>query len=71
LDWEAAFGTAYRIETSTNGSTWQQVYSTSTGNGGIDNVTFTATDARYVRMVGVRRGTGYGYSLYDLAVHSR
>lgn len=70
LDWEAAFGTAYRIETSTDGRTWKQVHSTSTGNGGIDNVTFQATDARYVRMVGVRRGTSYGYSLYDLAIHS-
>jgi acyl-homoserine lactone acylase PvdQ len=71
LDWEAAFGTAYRIETSTNGSTWRQAYTTSTGNGGIDNVTFTAADARYVRMVGVKRGTSYGYSLYDFAVYSR
>ncbi|HEX6359312.1 MAG TPA: penicillin acylase family protein [Actinophytocola sp.] len=70
LDWEAAFGAAYRIETSTNGSTWRQVHTTSTGNGGIDNITFQATEARYVRMVGVRRGTGYGYSLYDLAVFS-
>jgi hypothetical protein len=70
LDWEAAYGTAYRIETSTDGRAWQQVYATSTGNGGIDNVTFVAADARYVRMVGVRRGTGYGYSLYDLAIHS-
>jgi acyl-homoserine lactone acylase PvdQ len=70
LDWEAAYGTAYRIETSTDGSTWKQVHTTSTGNGGIDNVTFSATQARYVRMVGVKRGTGYGYSLYDLAIHS-
>jgi hypothetical protein len=70
LDWEAAFGTAYRVETSTDGRTWQQVHTTSTGNGGIDNVTFRATEARYVRMTGVRRGTSYGYSLYDFAIHS-
>lgn len=70
LDWEAAYGKSYRIETSTNGTTWTQAYTTTTGNGGIDNVTFAATNARYVRMTGVARGTSYGYSLYDLAIYS-
>ncbi|MEU8202651.1 penicillin acylase family protein [Streptosporangium sp. NPDC049046] len=71
LRWEAAYGAAYSIQTSTNGSTWTTVYSTTTGNGGVDNVRFTPTTARYVRMQGVTRGTSYGYSLYELEVYPR
>jgi acyl-homoserine lactone acylase PvdQ len=71
LRWEAAYGAAYSIQTSSDGSTWTTVYSTTTGNGGVDNITFSPTTARYVRMRGTTRGTSYGYSLYELEVYSR
>ncbi|MEV5413488.1 penicillin acylase family protein [Thermopolyspora sp. NPDC052614] len=71
LRWEAAYGSAYTIQTSTDGSTWTTVHSTTTGNGGVDNVTFTPVNARYVRMQGVKRGTSYGYSLYEFEIYSR
>ncbi|MFG1878289.1 penicillin acylase family protein [Sphaerisporangium sp. NPDC049003] len=71
LRWEAAYGAAYSIQTSANGSAWTTVYSTTTGNGGVDNVTFSPTTARYVRMQGVTRGTSYGYSLYEMEVYSK
>jgi acyl-homoserine lactone acylase PvdQ len=71
LRWEAAYGSSYRIETSTDGSTWKTVYSTTTGNGGVDVIAFPATTARYVRMTGVKRATSYGYSLYAFEVYPR
>ncbi|MER5325476.1 penicillin acylase family protein [Streptosporangium roseum] len=71
LRWESAYGTGYSIQTSSDGSTWTTVHSTTTGNGGVDNVTFSPTTARYVRMRGVTRATSYGYSLYELEVYSR
>ncbi|AWS47017.1 penicillin acylase family protein [Streptosporangium sp. 'caverna'] len=71
LRWESAYGSAYSIQTSANGSTWTTVYSTTTGNGGVDNVTFSPVSARYVRMQGVTRATSYGYSLYELEAYSR
>jgi hypothetical protein len=37
-------------------------------DGGVDQVSFPATSARYVRMLGVRPATAYGYSLYDFQV---
>jgi hypothetical protein len=40
------------------------------GNGGVDNVTFAPVSARYVRMAGVARGTGYGYSLWEIEAYS-
>jgi hypothetical protein len=69
LRWEAAYATSYRIEVSTNGTSWTTVWSTSTGNGGTDNNAFTPTGARYVRMTGVKRATSYGYSLYEFEVY--
>jgi hypothetical protein len=71
LHWESAYGRGYRIEVSTNGSTWTAVYATTTGDGGTDVLTFPAATARYVRMQGVTRGSSYGYSLYELEVYAR
>jgi hypothetical protein len=67
LTWETAYGRAYRVETSTNNSTWQSVFTTTTGDGGTDDIT-VATDARYVRITGTQRGTQWGYSLWELSV---
>jgi hypothetical protein len=71
LRWEAAFARGYRIEVSSDNSTWRTVWSTGTGDGGVDNDTFAPTTVRYVRMTGVNRGTSYGYSLYELEVYAR
>jgi acyl-homoserine lactone acylase PvdQ len=71
LHWEAAYGLAYKIDVSTNGSTWTTVWSTTTGNGGTDVDVFTPVSARYVRMTGVTRGTSYGYSLYELEAYAK
>ncbi|MFD0819657.1 penicillin acylase family protein, partial [Micromonospora zhanjiangensis] len=71
LRWEAAYGSAYRIETSTDGRTWRAVFSTTTGNGGTDNVVFAPTGARYLRLVGVDRGTDYGYSLWEFEAYPK
>ena len=70
LRWEAAYASAYRVETSTDGITWTTAWSTAAGNGGTDNDAFTPRNARYVRMVGVSRATSYGYSLYEMEVYS-
>jgi hypothetical protein len=69
LNWEAAYGKVYKIEVSTNGTTWNPVFSATNGNGGIDDLVFGATSARYVRMLGTARGTWYGYSLYEFEVY--
>ncbi|MBI1767735.1 MAG: discoidin domain-containing protein, partial [Bacteroidetes bacterium] len=64
LSWESAYATAYKIQTSLDNSNWTDVYSTTTGNGGWDNIKITPVDARYVRMYGTQRATTWGYSLW-------
>ncbi|MGW4461516.1 chitosanase [Micromonospora sp. NPDC004704] len=69
LDWEAAYGSAYQIQTSADGTTWTTIYSTSSGNGGVDDLTGLTGTGRYLRMYGTSRGTPYGYSLWELTVY--
>ncbi|MFF5287537.1 glycosyl hydrolase family 8 [Streptomyces sp. NPDC013171] len=68
LDWEAAYGKAYRIQTSTDGTNWTDVYSTTAGDGATDDLTVSGS-GRYVRMYGTGRGTPYGYSLWEFEVY--
>jgi len=68
LNWEAAYGRAYQLQTSPDGTAWTTVYSTTTGNGGIDDLTISG-NGRYVRMYGTQRATQYGYSLWEFDVY--
>ncbi|MET9622900.1 discoidin domain-containing protein [Streptomyces sp. NPDC006464] len=70
LDWESAYGRSYRIDLSDDGSTWRTAWSTTTGDGGLDTAQFAGSTARYVRISGVQRGTGWGYSLHEVGVYS-
>ncbi|MTW87675.1 hypothetical protein F3157_18835 [Virgibacillus dakarensis] len=69
LNWEIAYADGYQIQVSDDGETWTDVYSTTSGDGGIDEIDFEDTEARYVRMYGTSRGTVHGYSLWDFEVY--
>ncbi|HEY7921175.1 MAG TPA: discoidin domain-containing protein, partial [Streptosporangiaceae bacterium] len=68
LQWEAAYATAFQIQTSSDGTNWTTIYSTTTGTGGTQTLTVTGT-GRYVRMYGTARATQYGYSLWEFQVY--
>ena len=69
LNWEAAYATAFQIQVSTDNSTWTTIYSTTTGTGGVQNLTVSGT-GRYIRMYGTARATAYGYSLWEFQVYT-
>jgi hypothetical protein len=69
LRWENAYGQAYKIQYSNDRQTWQDAYSEDTGTGGTEDVSFPSVSGRYVRMQGVKRGTQYGYSLFELEMY--
>lgn len=70
VHWEAAYGKAFRVETSTDGSTWTTRWSTAQGRGGLDVASYSPVTARYVRIVGTARGTRYGYSVHEMGVYA-
>jgi chitodextrinase len=68
LNWEAAYASEYKIQTSLDGSSWSTKKTLYSQNGGIDDVYLT-TSGRYVRIYGTKRGTTYGYSLWEMEVY--
>ncbi|GMQ58438.1 hypothetical protein AN1V17_28330 [Vallitalea sediminicola] len=69
LKWEYAFGKEYKIQVSNDAVSWTDVYSNTIGDGGTDDVFFTPIDAKYVRMYGLKRGTEFGYSIFEFQVY--
>jgi hypothetical protein len=70
LVWEAAFGRAYEVQVSDNGTSWRTVHTTTTGDGGVDGIDVSAS-GRHVRVSATQRGTGWGYSLHEFGVYRR
>ena len=68
LSWEAAYATAFQLQTSNDGVNWTSIYSTTTGTGGNQSLTVSGS-GRYVRMNGTARATQYGYSLWEFQVY--
>ncbi|MFB9184954.1 discoidin domain-containing protein [Dactylosporangium sucinum] len=68
LAWEAAYARGYKVQVSANGTQWTDAYSTTTGDGGTDQVT-VGRSARYVRMQGVTPATQWGYSLWEFEIY--
>jgi len=76
LEWEAAYGSAYKLQYSNDRQTWTDAFCEgdgtncdSVGTGGTEDKTFPSVQARYVRMQGIKRGTAYGYSLLEMQVY--
>jgi poly(3-hydroxybutyrate) depolymerase len=67
--WEIAWGAEYAIELSVDGTSWQRAAYVREGSGGVESLPFAPTRARYVRFRGIKRGTEWGYSFWELLVH--
>ncbi|GGN20240.1 hypothetical protein FHR83_001978 [Actinoplanes campanulatus] len=67
LNWEAAYASAFTIQTSANGSTWTNISPVTVGQNGLQTLNVTGS-GRYVRMNGTTRATPYGYSLWEFQV---
>lgn len=68
LTWEAAYASEYKIQTSADGSSWSTKKTLTGQNGGVDETSLT-TSGRYVRIYGTKRGTAWGYSLFEFEVY--
>ncbi|HCT75807.1 MAG TPA: glycosyl hydrolase, partial [Micromonosporaceae bacterium] len=70
LTWEAAFGSGYQVQTSPDGSAWTTIRTVTGGDGGVDDLTGLTGTGRFVRINGTARGTGWGYSLFEVEVYA-
>lgn len=69
LRWETAYGKAFQIQLSDDRTTWRTAYSTTTGAGGVQDLTGLSGSGRYIRVYATQRGTTYGNSLYEFEVY--
>lgn len=65
--WETAYGKDYTIDVSSDGNNWNNIVNQVNGSGGVEKW-IVNTDARYIRLTGTKRGTEWGYSIYEFEV---
>lgn len=64
--WENAYGEHYDIQLSDDGMQWHTVFAERDGDGNTDWIFFKPMTARFLRIQGRQRGTGWGYSIKEL-----
>ncbi|MEU6846885.1 discoidin domain-containing protein [Streptomyces sp. NPDC046716] len=69
LNWEAAYAKAFKIQASADGQSWTTLKDVTGATGGTTSYDVSGT-GRYLRIYGTTRATGYGYSLWEVAVHT-
>jgi hypothetical protein len=70
LVWEQAHARVYELQVSEDGSSWETVVRVDDGDGGTDEHEIDAR-GRWVRIHGIERATGYGFSLWEVEVYGR
>jgi hypothetical protein len=65
LHWETAFGEIYNIEVQDMNDKWKKVYETAEGDGNRDIIYFAPVKAKRLKLNGIQRGTGWGFSLWE------
>ncbi len=68
LNWEFAAANSYHIQVSDDGQRWRTAFTQNRGQGGIEKITLSAR-GRYVRLLGTKRTTNFGYSLWEMEVY--
>lgn len=69
LAWGSAYGKSYKIQVSNDAVNWTDVYSTTAGDGGTDDMTFAPVSTRYIKMLGVQSVAQSGYSLQEFEIY--
>ncbi len=69
LNWGQGYASAYKVQVSNDAKTWTDVYSTTTGNGAVDDIVGLQGLARYVRVQCSARSGGWNLSMRELEVY--
>lgn len=70
IDWTyGAYATKYRIETSIDGVQWHVAARISDAKAGLNTISFSPVEARYVRMYGEKRNSSWGMSMTQMEAY--
>lgn len=67
--WENASGRNFLVQVSNDASNWTTVHTVTNNTIYVNNFNMTGHTARYVRMFGQTRNTGYGFSIWEMEVY--
>ncbi|MFA5338865.1 MAG: discoidin domain-containing protein [Candidatus Omnitrophota bacterium] len=66
INWETAYARSYDVLISEDGKNWEEAYSTTEGEGIVDDVYFGRKKARFIKLDFKERGTAWGYSIWEI-----
>lgn len=69
IEWEGAYCGDYSVAVSTDNVNYVSVFSTTSGDGGIDEINFSPTTARYVKVVMNKKATPWNISFFELKIY--
>ena len=69
IDWENARAEHYVVEVSDDGATWRRVAEKTKPEGKNETLSWPPVKARRLRIVGLKRSTPYGISIFEAAIH--
>jgi hypothetical protein len=72
ITWEAAFGLDYQILVSDDAKDWKMAFEEKSGHAGksVHKISPPA-EGRYVKLLGIKRGTAYGYSPWEIEIYGK
>ncbi|MFD0717284.1 discoidin domain-containing protein [Paenibacillus sp. GCM10027626] len=69
LRWDASYAKVYEVQTSNDTQNWTTIYSTTSGNGSIDDLAVSG-NARYVKLNCIAAGVDWGYyGLWGIGIY--
>lgn len=73
ITWPNAAAKEYKLQTSLDGQTWTDVkdLSFTTGPGRVDEVQLGVSNAKFIRMLGAKRWSTFGYSISEFEIYDK
>jgi hypothetical protein len=70
LTWQSSYAKTYSLQTGTSMTgPWTTIYTNAAGVGGVEEIPSLNAQTRYLRIVGTKRATSYGISLWNVDVY--
>lgn len=71
LKWEDAHAQSYKLQVSDDAVTWRDIYQNNNSKGKNEEIKIKPVTARYIKLLGLKRVSQWGYSLYELEVYGK
>ncbi len=70
IEWERAHATRYELQVSADGVGWTTLKAVADSQGGSEDWSGLSGQGRYLRVKGLQRSSGYGYSIFEIQAFS-